>query len=285
VGHSVHISRPYRQHSGHIQFLSLVSGLVIKHHEWDELPLPQSVIDCVSSLAKVSGVSKNLVFPNCNHIPFNWPDNDFPSLYPTSIGVYPDIPAKMPGVLVDLSPTGVSHPVSPPISDFSINDEPDWTIMADEAMQNADLDMAAQLPPSPVVNELDDKDDDHDFGPSHLPSTLCRTLQYIPKVEPNLAPPTISSPLPSHASPVPPPHYPSHIQAPPKHLDEYHLYTTMADKSLNPDPSYPCINAAGHTVDLAIQDEVMIVHVCHYIMMHTVDKLYATPPSTKNNMV
>ncbi len=50
---------------------------------------------------------------------------------------------------------------------------------------------------------------------------------------------------------------------------------------MNPDPSYPYINAAGHTVDLAIQDEVMMAHVCHYVMMHTADKLYAAPPSTK----
>ncbi len=38
--------------------------------------------------------------------------------------------------------------------------------MADEAMQNADLDMAAQLPPAPEVIELDDDDDDDDFGRS-----------------------------------------------------------------------------------------------------------------------
>jgi hypothetical protein len=60
-------------------------------------------------------MSKNLVFANCNHIPFNWPDNDFPSVDPTLIGAaYPEIPAKMPEVLVDGSTTGVSHPVSPP---------------------------------------------------------------------------------------------------------------------------------------------------------------------------
>jgi hypothetical protein len=153
--------------------------------------------------------------------------------------------------------------------------------MADEAMQNADLDMAAQLPPAPEVIELDDDNDDDDFGPSPLPSTLCCTLQYISKVEPNLAPSTISSPLPSHASPVPPPSYPSRTQAPPKRLGEYHLFTTMVDKCLNPDPSYPYINDAGHTVDLAIQDEVMMVHVCHYVMMHTAYKLYAAPPATK----
>jgi hypothetical protein len=48
--------------TGNIQstynFLSVVSGFVIKHHEWDELPAPQSVIDRVSSLTRVSrGVS------------------------------------------------------------------------------------------------------------------------------------------------------------------------------------------------------------------------------------
>jgi hypothetical protein len=80
-----------------------------------------------------------------------------------------------------------------------------------------------------------------------------------------------------HASPVPPPPYPSH----PKHLDEYHLFTTKAGKSSNPDLSYPHIDADGHKVDLAIQDEVMMVHVCHYVMLHTADKLNAAPPSTK----
>jgi hypothetical protein len=118
------------------------------------------------------------------------------------------------------------------VADFPFNNEPDWTTMADEAIQYADLDTAPQLPPAPDVIELDDDDDD--FAPSPLPSTLHCTLQYITKVEPNSAPPTISSPLLSHASPVPPPHYPSCTQAPPKRLDEYHLFTTsMADKSLN----------------------------------------------------
>ena len=120
---------------------------------------------------------------------------------------------------MDHSTMGVCHPVSPPVADFLVNNEPDWTTLADEAMQNADLDMAAQLPPAPEVIELDDDDDDDYFGPSPLPSTQRCTLQYIPKVEPNLTPPTVSSPLPSHASPVSPPRYPSCTQASPKCLD------------------------------------------------------------------
>ena len=62
------------------------------------------------------------------------------------------------------------------MADFPVNNEPDWTTMADEAMQNADLDMAAQLPPAPKVIVLDDTNDDEDFGPSPLPSTLRCTL-------------------------------------------------------------------------------------------------------------
>jgi hypothetical protein len=103
---------------GTCNFLSLVFGLVIKHQECDELPAPQSVIDHISSLAKVSGVSKNLVFADHYRIPFNWPNNEFPLLDPRPIGAYPDIPAKMLGVLVDCSTRGVSHPVSPPWQTF-----------------------------------------------------------------------------------------------------------------------------------------------------------------------
>jgi hypothetical protein len=202
------MSQPYRKHSGHIHFLSLVSGLVTQCCKYDELPAPQSVIGCVFSLSKVSGVSKNLVFANHNLIPFNWPNNDFPSLDPTPMGGYSNIPAKILGVLVDHSTMGVSHPVCPLVADVSVNNEPDWTTLA--AMQNADLDMAAQLPPAPEIIELDDNNDDDDFGPFSLPSTLHCTLKYIPKVKPDLEPSTISSPLPSHASPVPPPRYPSH---------------------------------------------------------------------------
>ncbi len=85
-------------------------------------------------LAKVSGMSKNLDFANRKCIPFNWPNNDFSSLDPTPIGAYPDIPAKMPGVLVDCSTMEVHHSVSPSVADLPDYSEPDWATMADEAM-------------------------------------------------------------------------------------------------------------------------------------------------------
>jgi hypothetical protein len=247
--------------------------------------VPQSGSDFISTLAKVSGESKNLVFDDCNCIPFNWPDNDFPLLDPTPIGAYPGILAKMLGVLVDCSTRGVSHPVSPPVADFPVNNEPDWTTMADEAMQNNDLDMAAQLPPVPEIIELDDDDDDDDdFGPSLLPSTLRCTLQYIPKVEPNLAPPTISFALPSHSFPIPLPCYPSRTQAPPKHHDEYHLITTMADESLISDPSYPYINATGTQAILQFKMRLLwsmfVTTSC--FTLRTNSTLLLPPP--KNNM-
>jgi hypothetical protein len=55
----------------------------------------------------------------------------------------------------------------------------------------------------------------------------------------------------------------------------------MADDSLHPDPTHPYINAAGHENDLAIQNEVMMAHVCHYLMLHTVDNFHNAPLSTK----
>ncbi len=104
------------------------------------------------------------------------------------------------------------------------------------------------------------------------------------KVEPDLAPPAVSSPLSPHTCPVSSPRYPSCTCAPPKHLYDFHVYTTMADDSSHPDLTYPYINAAGHEVDLAIQNDVMMAHVYHYIMFLTADKLYTAPPFTKKKM-
>jgi hypothetical protein len=91
--------------TGNIQgiyiFLSLVSGLVLKRRTWNEFPVPQSVIDQVSTLAKNSSVSKDLIFANSKRQPYAWPDNPPDALDDTPIGAYPDVPAKLPGVLLD----------------------------------------------------------------------------------------------------------------------------------------------------------------------------------------
>ena len=36
----------------------------------------------------------------------------------------------------------------------------------------------------------------------------------------------------------------------------------------------PCCTAGGTTVDLAIQDECRMAHVCHYVMTHIAESLY-----------
>jgi hypothetical protein len=44
----------------------------------------------------------------------------------------------------------------------------------------------------------------------------------------------------------------------------------------------PMSNANGDTINLAIKDEVMMAHVCHYIMTHTANKIFLnTQPAQK----
>jgi len=87
---------------GTYSFLSLVSGLVIKHRQFDEMSAPDSVINRVTALAGAKGISSRLVFADQHKQPFNWLDNTVPpspnGLDPTPMAVYPDIPAEMPGV-------------------------------------------------------------------------------------------------------------------------------------------------------------------------------------------
>jgi hypothetical protein len=54
----------------------------------------------------------------------------------------------------------------------------------------------------------------------------------------------------------------------------------MAEQASTPS-SYPYVNTVGKMVDLAIKDEVLMAHVCHYMMTHTADKLFLTPPIHK----
>ncbi len=92
--------------------------------------------------------------------------------------------------------------------------EPDWEQLADEAVQNADLDMAVFLPWPLEVITIDNKDDYPVI--TILPATSHRPI--IPKVEPD-------GPLPS-IPPSPPTlalsHYPTCSRQAPQHLNEYH---------------------------------------------------------------
>lgn len=159
------------------------------------------------------------------------------------------------------------------VPDVAPDHDPDWAALADDAAYNADLDVTPHLPPAPEVIEILD-DDDNEGSP--LPSSLRQTLQYLPKIEPPEETQHVSLPSPA---PLAPGHrYPQCTRAPPKRLHDY-LFTTMADQ---PDHlSYLYTNASGVDVDLVIKDEVMMAYVCHYVMLHTANKLYAPPPQEK----
>ena len=64
------------------------------------------------------------------------------------------------------------------------NNDPDWTVLTDAAMENADLDLVTPLPPLSEVIEIDD---DGANDPPPLPPSLRQTLQNIPKLESELA--------------------------------------------------------------------------------------------------
>ncbi len=56
---------------GSYYFFSLITGKIIKRRHWDELPVPQSVIDPVAYYANKSGSPPNLIFAHPHHEPYN----------------------------------------------------------------------------------------------------------------------------------------------------------------------------------------------------------------------
>ena len=155
---------------GRNNFLSLSSGLVIKRHQFDELPAPDSVIKRVVTLAKNNGVSPNLLFLDQYKASFDWPDNESNNdgLDPTPLADYSNVTAEMPGVLIDRT---TLLTVS---SSNSCSNEPDWSQLLDEATMNADLDFTNHLPPPPEVIKSDNDNNvvfipspNLDISPSH----------------------------------------------------------------------------------------------------------------------
>jgi hypothetical protein len=143
---------------GTYNFLSLISGLLIKRRHFDKLPIPDAVIKRVEDLAAKSGVSPELIFADRIRVPFDWPDNIPTGLDPTQIAIYPKIPAEMPGV--QLARDGDTQQTD--LHDDEDPHEPDWFQMADEAMANADLDDSDLLPTTPEVIVIDDDGDDNE---------------------------------------------------------------------------------------------------------------------------
>jgi hypothetical protein len=226
------------------------------------------VIDRVTTLALKSGVPRELIFANRNRIPFSWStsdDNSTAHADLTPVAPYPDIPAEMPGVLLQ------RHLRTPPASVTPFcQPDPDWTQLADEAAENADLDFTEALPPLPEVIAVNDED-----------------VFQVPLVQPaNALTEKQCVPVQSSDTPAPLPHhqessrYPTRTRRPPQHLNDY-VFMTVAEEHALP-TERPYRTAGGTTVDLAIQDECRMAHVCHYVMTHIADSFTTLMQSNQN---
>jgi hypothetical protein len=136
---------PTGNFQGSYHFLNLLSSLVIKRCAFVELLAPQSIIDRVTTLALKSGVPHKLIFANHNCIWFSWStqeDNGTADVDPALVAPYPDIPAEMPGVLLQHH----LHTPTASVTPFCQLD-PDWAQLADEAAKNANLDFTKALCP------------------------------------------------------------------------------------------------------------------------------------------
>jgi hypothetical protein len=49
------------------------------------------------------------------------------------------------------------------------------------------------------------------------------------------------------------------------------MFTTVAEDTYM---NYLYCDAGGKTVDLAIKDQNMMAHVCHYVMLHTAESIF-----------
>jgi hypothetical protein len=146
--------------------------------------------------------------------------------------------------------------------------DPDWIQLADEAAENADLNFTEAFPPLPEVVTVNDEDVLQ--VPMVQPTNVLTGRQCvpvrIPKIEHSSDTP---APLPLHQESS---RYPTRTRRPPPHLNDY-LFTTVAEEQTLP-TEHPYHTAGGTNVDLAIQDERRMAHVCHYIMTHIADSLY-----------
>jgi hypothetical protein len=135
---------------------------------------------------------------------------------------------------------------------------------------NADLGKADPLPLSLEVIIVDYEDD------TPLLLAVKKMFYPCPKIEPDSQPATqmISQPLPSPKNCC----YPSCNHSLPTHLKDYHLFATVAEDTYT---DYWYCDARGKTVDLAIKNENMIVHVCHYVMLLPLEPIFVSTPNNK----
>ncbi len=85
----------------------------------------------------------------------------------------------------------------------------------------------------------------------------------------------------SIATPARAPHT-SHIPPPsrtstrpwrlPHHLDDFHVFTTVAEERRQP-REFPYHTAGSTDINLAIHEEERMAHLCHFVMVHTATSL------------
>jgi hypothetical protein len=146
--------------------------------------------------------------------------------------------------------------------------DPDFTQLADEAAENTNLDFTKALPPLLEVVAVNDEDvfQVPMIQPTNaLTKRQCVSVR-VPKIEHSSA---TSAPLtpPQQLS-----RYPTRMRCPPPHLNDY-LFTMVAEEQALL-TERPYRTTGGTTVDLAIQDEHRMAHVCPYVMTHIADSIY-----------
>jgi hypothetical protein len=103
---------------GSYYFFSLITGKITKRRHWDELRVPQSVIDRVAYYASKSGSPPNLIFADRHHEPYDWPDDIIVGSDEQQPAPYPDLPDNIWGVKIlcqgDVPLPSLSSPLDDP---------------------------------------------------------------------------------------------------------------------------------------------------------------------------
>jgi len=183
------------------------------------------------------------------------------------MAVYPHLPAELPGVLLSRHVPGETDHTIPAVDAPFTQDasqDVDWSRLADAAADNADLDNAEQLPPPPDIVEIDDADDIVYLPPPSFNSPLIKQ-ESAPAPSPSVSSPEHKPPISADSGST---RRSTRSRRQPGRLADYHVYTTVAEEFRQP-PGHPYHTAGGTDVDLAIQDEERMAHICHYVMVHT----------------
>jgi hypothetical protein len=102
---------------GTYYFLDLDSRALIKRRRFAELPMPDSVIKKIERWGKRDKQNGLLRFCDRNNDPFDWTDEQEPLVNDNAPepepATYPDIPAEMPGVVLEANVPAVESPTPP----------------------------------------------------------------------------------------------------------------------------------------------------------------------------